>query len=196
VCLFLGYYLVVLIVGLPSPAVATDHFKQGMIIVLQGWPLWVSALVWLISHTFEGEGLRIGLHQDRSTAYMFALCAAAVPYLAVVVVACLPPSYCHSCGGDTSISSMFLPNSPLCLDTDLSLEEGLRRFLLWDFVIGSMAVLLWAIGLALGMDRGKNNGLCVLAKAVVLSALLSPCGAAAFMLWQRDRDLMRMKGSC
>ncbi|KAL4755950.1 uncharacterized protein BDW70DRAFT_164967 [Aspergillus foveolatus] len=195
VCLVAGYYLVVLVVSLPSPAVATDHFKQGMIIVLQGWPLWVTALVWLLSHTLEGQGLRTGLRQDRSTAYMFAICAAAIPYLAVVVIACLPSSYCHSCGGDASISSMFL-NALFSLDTDLSLEEGLQRFLLWDFVIGSMAVLLWAIGLSLDMDGGKSNGLCLLGKAVVLSASLSPCGAAALMLWQRDRDLMRVKGSC
>ncbi len=68
-------------------------------------------------------------------------------------------------------------------------------FVQWDLLIGSFAVLVWALALALQARRTRLwafEWLESFIKVVALVCVSGPVGAAVVVIWERDEMVFRM----
>ncbi|CAI7659394.1 unnamed protein product [Penicillium glandicola] len=184
-CLLGGYYILVILLALPAPAVVSYDFKQGIIALIQVWPLLVSAMLWLTHLCGKDQivNLQTTVSAARTSIYISAMACATISHLVPLFISVL--------AGSSEISSrmVFVPHLAWSSGRVGSVEEGLLRFFQWDYGLGSLALLLWAVGLHILRRKQISQGinyLKLMSEALFLSVIMSPCGAAALYLHRHD----------
>jgi hypothetical protein len=76
-----------------------------------------------------------------------------------------------------------------------SVGVGAQNFLQYDEVMGSAAMLLWALYVYLcNLKRVTlGNLVSTVSTTLGLTAMLGPVGAAVSLLWMRDEDILGLK---
>lgn len=183
---------------LPAPGTVTFDQKQILIALWQPWPAYVSFLLTLVSVTSSSSRSSESpskLRKSLRSAYTFALSHAALNHIiawsislaTVINPVMFSPDYRHS----LHPSEVFTPRFPF-LSADLrvkSVGEGIHIFLQWDFLIGSSAVLLWAVianVLAHRKIEGEVGWFNFTCKVATSLALTGPIGTAVRLVWERD----------
>ncbi|KAL1958967.1 hypothetical protein VTO42DRAFT_3520 [Malbranchea cinnamomea] len=177
--------------------VSTDT-KQILIASWQPWPAYVSILVTIVDILFSP---RRKVEPGRATlralrrVYAFAFATTALPHivswtvsLASVRVPFLFNEKYLDALHPREVFKIAFPWSKPTLQVD-SVAAGVHVFLRWDFLIGSLGVLLWAMTLNAVAHReilGKVGWLSLFVKTGLLVVLTGPVGTAVELMWERD----------
>lgn len=204
----IGYTVPSLLMILPAPARISVDLKQIFTAVWQPWPAYISILTTVVHVLFSSftkndtsvEGGRATLKSLRRV-YAFAFGNAALSHiilhtmsLATVVAPTLfHETYAkalHPC----KVFRTALPWVPLRIE---NLGDGVQIFLRWDYLIGSVGVLLWAMTLYVNAHKAILRKTCwcdLLTKVGLLTVVAGPVGAAVELMWERDELVIHETG--
>jgi hypothetical protein len=193
--LTLGFVVPTILTALPAPSIWSIDQKQIILVIWQGFPLWVSAAQF-------GLGLLVP-HQDRSSpastiislknVYRYTLVLTAATHISVLVLAAFPHLLSATgilgigTAGDVSLASVFLPQSPLSKVTSLSFAEKTHTLLLYDMYYACAATLFWAVSMRNSLK--KETFMKNLTEVLMYTVLCGPGGAALLTMWTRDEDV-------
>lgn len=204
-----GYQLPTILTILRAPERISIDLKQIFIAIWQPWPIYVSILagaVHYITSLFTSpETNATKANQTQLTllrrVYAFAFAHTAITHilgwtvsLATVLAPVLfNPKFIPI----LHPARVFRPTFPF-LATDLRIEsvgQGVHIFLQWDFLIGSLGTLVWAMGLWAAAQKKYNLewrnsstvlGLGLFVKVALLMLVAGPVAAAVELMWERD----------
>lgn len=194
----LAYQLPSLAMLLPAPSIVTFDQKQLLIALWQPWPVYVSLLITLAFLMSSQPARKTPLHQYRKsldTVYNFAFTHAAIGHVlawTVSLATLLQPAisfmpYTHS----LHPGQVFLPDNPFKNHVPRieNVGDGVHKFLQWDNVVGSAAVLFWAASvnaLARFKIQGRIGWLGLFVKIARYLVLAGPVATAVKLVWERD----------
>lgn len=198
VVFILAYHVPSLSMLIPAPDVVTFDQKQLLIALWQPWPVYVSILLTIVSLLFSGstrDNSPFKLRKSLRAAYTFALTHSALNHVIAWTVSLLTlakpeffnEKYLHL----LHPAQVFGPYNPFT-NGDLTVKDighGVHIFLQWDFLIGTTAVLIWAVtvnAVARCKVEGKVGWLGLLFKTATSVLLTGPVGAAVQLVWERD----------
>jgi hypothetical protein len=183
---------------IPAPEVITFDQKQILVALWQPWPVYVSILLTVVSLLFSGstsDNSPFKLRKSLRAAYTFALTNSALNHViswTISLVTIAKPEffnekYLHS----LHPAQVFTPYNPFT-NGELKVKDigdGVHIFLQWDFLVGTSAVLLWAVtvnAIARSKIQGKVGWFGLLFKTATSALLTGPVGAAVQLVWERD----------
>ncbi|OKL61251.1 hypothetical protein UA08_03389 [Talaromyces atroroseus] len=182
---------------LPAPGIVTFEQKQTLIALWQLWPAYVSFLLTLVSILFSSTSSATPsqLRKSLRATYTFALSYAAISHVAawsislatIATPMIFSTEYLHSLH-PSQVFGLRNPFTSADFKVD-SASEGVHIFLQWDNIIGSLAVLLWAVIANVSAHRkteGQVGWLCLLFQISTSLALTGPIGTAVRLVWERD----------
>lgn len=189
----------------PGHALSSNNStKQFYTALSQFWPilLGVSQIILPIAISAATPGINALTEHDKKVkslkylrrCYAFTLIAATCSHLIAVgipLVAYFSPGLFNpGYLSQLQLSNMFVPRSPLPpVQGIVSVADGVLNFVQWDLLIGSLAVLVWAVTLrvkAQGRGLGAFEWLEGLVKVAALVCVSGPVGAAVTVVWERD----------
>lgn len=187
---------------LPLTKYMTHDRKQLAIAIWQPWPLYVSALLVLAHYTvgvaFSDANTPSNGRKIKSSlryVYGFAFVATAVPHIIVLALSgatVVAPRVFQTQYVD-SWNPVKLFGLPLPWDMPAhkvaSVAEGVQIFLKWDFAIGSVSFLVWALSLHRAAHRAAKvqiDQLALLHRVVGLTLVSGLIGAGIELLWERE----------
>ncbi len=198
----LGYVLPVILMGLPSPAVVSDEFRQWAIVLWNTFPLLMLVIVVVgervldkaISPSSASTSYAAHLRVVRglgalSIAVGFALHVAVVSVSVSTVL--FPALFAHKYSRE--LTPWALGSLPLSLAAGDTVGDGIRGFMYWDQVIGYSLVLLVFLAQlrpALRFSEFRHVGWAgLIAASAMFSLLLGPGTAVIAVSWLRDEIL-------
>jgi hypothetical protein len=195
-----GYIVPTFALALPAPAVISYHLKQQLLAFWQAWPLWTSLFAAVLAPVFAKFGTKNPRGKGLDTVwalrwvYAFGFACAAGPHFAACVLsfssAMFPTLFNSNLVADLHPARVFVPVLPWSSAArPSSLAEGTLWFFQWDYLIASVAVLLWAVSLniqALQRQGIAANYFSLALKAVTITIAAGPCAAALVLIWERD----------
>ena len=195
---------------LPESDIVTPDTKQILIAIWQPWPAYVAILLWL---AYSTPGLFNSDHGSLDTqgnsrralrySYAFAFANCAIPHIVCVTIsfatvvspAIFDGRYVEALHPSKVFDTPLPWASPLVRVETVG--QGVHTFLRWDYIIGSLGVLVWAISLYKAAHQstyGHVDGFGLLIKSTLLTLLAGPVGAAVELVWERD-ELVLHAGS-
>ncbi|KAB8258589.1 hypothetical protein BDV32DRAFT_151213 [Aspergillus pseudonomiae] len=205
-----GYMVPTQLLVLPISEHITTDLKQIFIAIWQPWPAYISILLTVIYAVFAPftSTHRTPASERKSLSslrwvYAFAFANAALTHLISWTI---------------SLSSVFVPGIfsgefvdalhpgkvfevPIPWEEPVrtvgSVGEGVHAFLRWDYIIGSLGMLIWAGSLYAAAQKGvygRVGCLGLFAKAGLLSAFVGPVGAAVELMWEREELVLARRG--
>lgn len=203
VSLIVGLVVPSVVMSLPAPSMITITQKQTAAAVWQLFPLWTylaqSIAAFMMSNIASSTSLQSSAEKSQRhlralrRVHLFGMGLSALGHIgtwSISLLAMLSPTLFES--GVAEIlhpSSVFLNTSPFSGAKAHDIAEGVKWFLQWDLLVGSTAVLLWAVTLKV---QAQNTGASVrtlfseLTSWSIVSAFIGPSGAAVMALWTRD----------
>lgn len=204
----IGYILPTAIAALPAPSVISFERKQAYMAIWQMFPLSVQilqlAIPYLLAMSYPPPlspnfliPKRQGLGALR-VVYIFLLTMAASSHLGTLTLLLtskfFPALFAIPFVGIFNPASVFWPVTISVSHQVSSIGSGAMLMIQYDEIIGSVAVVLWALFLLatafhrFSEERGANATTAwVLAfDFVTLTALVGPLGYAVIAMWGRD----------
>ncbi|KAL2823804.1 hypothetical protein BDW59DRAFT_92366 [Aspergillus cavernicola] len=193
-----------------SEEVTTD-LKQIFIAVWQPWPAYVSILLTIVHVLFSPftsndntiEGGRATLRSLR-WVYAFAFANTALTHIIswIIPLATVAAPMLFKEEYLEALHPLMVFDIPKPWGTPALAENvgaGVHAFLRWDYLIGSVGVLVWAVSLHQTAHRvvyGQVGCGCVglVVKIAALTALAGPVGAAVELMWERDELVVNELG--
>ncbi|KAF7504493.1 hypothetical protein GJ744_002173 [Endocarpon pusillum] len=202
----LAFFLPNLLMSLSPPhRFSPDNStKQLYVAICQFGPVLmsVSQFILPIAISATTPGINILSERDKKLkslkylrrSYIFAFAsttlshcvAVGIPLLAYLFPKLFSPVYLPQ----LQLPNVFVPKSPLPPVQPIpTFVDGVLAFTQWDLLIGSLAVLVWAVTLALQAQRTRHwafEWLESLLKVAALVCVSGPVGAAVVIIWERD----------
>jgi hypothetical protein len=200
-----GYIIPIVLIALPAPSAVTIIFKQTVMAWYQQWNLFISLPRFIFAYLLRRLYPASGFPTYRTLicyVYIFAFVLAAIPHWTVMVLSCTaslwPGLFADGISNLLRPSNMLIPKSPWSGVKDVSLSEGFRWVIQWDYLIGTAAMLAWAATMYV-RARKEHTGhgspaLDILMKIIMYSLLGGPGGAAVGLLWERDKIVLSQTG--
>jgi hypothetical protein len=203
VSLLLGLFVPSIAMSLPAPSVISISQKQSLCAFWQAFPLWVyfvqQAVVMLISMVAPADSKPTPVEKNKAFVkslngvYMFGIGCSTLGHIgtwSISLLAMLSPGLFAS-GVDELLhpSNVFLNTSPFSGAKAANIADGVKWFLQWDLLVGSAAMLLWAIALRVQAETVRSSLSAYLSQftfLLLVSAVIGPSGAAVMALWARD----------
>jgi hypothetical protein len=200
VSLIVAYVIPMSVMSLPAPTLISYDLKQRVIALWQAWPLLASASMCLL-YLMECKKDK-GQRKTRPTEeallrhiYAFAFSYSGFCHLLSLSVLIFPFIYPSPHGLLANIDYLrrvFLPEIPPPLIAPVSVEEGILRFLQWDYGLAALATLVWSLGLHVqGFGQGSTTIECIrlLWRVLVMALLVGPCATAISLVneWEQKR---------
>ena len=204
----IGYILPTVLAALPSPSVISFDLKQAFMAIWQMFPLSFQllqlAIPYLLASFYPPSLSRNSLIPKRQglgalrVVYIFMLTMAASTHLATLTLLFtsrfFPALFAIPFIGIFKPASVFWPVTMSVSHQVSSIGSGAMLMIQYDEIIGSVAVVLWALFLLTtafhrsSKERGANAATAwVLAfDFVTLTALVGPLGYAVIAMWGRD----------
>jgi hypothetical protein len=189
----------------PPNAVFKDHSsKQFYTALSQLWPvsISVSQLILPMAISIVTPGINAVTEHDKKVkslkylrrCYTFALIAATSSHLIAFGIPLLahlfPTLFSLAYLPQLQLSNVYVPRSPLPpVQRITSVVDGILIFVQWDLLIGSLAVLIWAVTLRVQAQAGGLGAFEWLEGLIKMTALVcvsGPVGAAVAVVWERD----------
>lgn len=188
---------------LPTPQFFTVDEKQLLIAAWQPWPIYVSLLAAVVSLLPSPKSEEVAPNSDLRKSlrfvYSYAFANAAIAHvacwtisLATVIVPAIFDAQYIELFHPKNVFGVFLPFWYADLRVQ-SVAEGVQIFLQWDYLIGSLGVLTWAISsyaLAHRNVLGNVDWFSLVFKVVNLSLFTGPVAAAVALIWERDEFIL------
>lgn len=189
----------------------TADLKQIFIALWQPWPAYVSILLTIASVIVppflqEDNATPAGNRRYRTAlrhAYAFTFGGVTVSHLVSVILPLAsliaPNLFQKSVLGDLHPFNVFETPRPWASPVPqlLSVAQGTKNLLRWDYLVGTTATLVWAVTLYSTAHRnvyGRVDYVELLRKVVPLTLLSGPVGAAVQLMWERDELLLQTDG--
>ncbi|KAE8152327.1 hypothetical protein BDV25DRAFT_138016 [Aspergillus avenaceus] len=204
----IGYILPTQLLITPLSEIITADRKQLLIAIWQPWPAYVSILLSTIHtiHTFfEPKSPTTDPKQEKedrsSLRWIYALTfghtalAHVITWTISLATLAVPGIFNQTVVRELHPGNVF--EVPLPWDGRVvnSVGEGVHCFLRWDYIIGSLGVLLWAgIVHSRAVRVGGGLGGWFWLKVALLGVFAGPVGAAVWLVWERD-ELFSSSGS-
>lgn len=202
----LAFFLPNLLMALSPPhRFSPDNStKQLYVAICQFWPILMSAsqIILPIAISATTPGINALSERDKKLkslkylrrSYIFAFASATLSHLVAVGIPLLAYFFPTLCSPiylpQLQLSHVFVPKSPLPpVESISTFADGVLTFMQWDLLIGSLAVLVWAVTLALQAQRTRLWALEWLESLLKVAALVcvsGPVGAAVVIIWERD----------
>ncbi|KAL2127839.1 hypothetical protein VTI74DRAFT_10101 [Chaetomium olivicolor] len=199
---FLGYVVPVILMGLPSPAVVSDTFRQWSIVVWNTFPLLMLVIVAAGKRVFDAtippssasKPQQAHLRVVRwlgavSVAVGFALHVAVASVSASTAL--FPALFADKYGRE--LTPWALGALPLSLAGGDTVGDGIRGFMYWDQVVGYSLVLLVFLAQLRSALRFSDfrhvDWAGLTAASALFSLLLGPGTAVMAVSWLRDEIL-------
>jgi hypothetical protein len=193
----IGYLLPTQLLILPLSENVTVDLKQIFIAIWQPWPAYISILLAITNTLFspfisESPKNRRASLSSLRWVYAFAFANTAITHLVSWIVSLgtivAPGIY------DTAYREALHPGRVFEVPVPWarpvssvdSVGEGVHYFLRWDYIIGSVGVLVWAGALHIAAHKGVYGWFWLVLKGVLLSLVVGPVGAAVVFMWERD----------
>jgi hypothetical protein len=203
VSVVLGLFVPSVAMALPAPSVISISQKQSLIAFWQAFPLWIyvvqQIVATLISVVAPSDSKSTSpdkngaFLQNLRWVYMFGIGCSAWGHIGTWSISLLamifPQLFAPGVAKIFHPSSVFLNTSPFSGAKADGLAEGSKWFLQWDLLIGSAAMLLWAIVLRVQVDNARSTlspYLSQFAFQLLVSFVVGPSGAAVVAVWTRD----------
>lgn len=190
---------IALLLYLPAPTIVSYDVKQQLFVLFQFIPAILGILFWL-QKGFQSPcpGSAAALKSTKKLLYVYVLVWGAIAQLQAVL-----PSLAVSLGfesfypadGYNDLLGMFIPRLPW--DPPANTNESVLIQAQWDYLLGGVAIWLWGTALNIqGKQLAKKpiSYIWTLVKGLVLSLVVSPSGATALLLWERDEVVYRYIG--
>jgi hypothetical protein len=195
----LGYIIPSIVLGLPSPGVASYAGQQATIAVWTPFPAWVglgqSVLTWADHRLFtsppstptSASNVQSNHLKAIRPVYMFALIGSSLIHISTIAISLstvlFPALFEAKYLSEFAPANLLFPRNGY-VD---AIGAGVLNFMQWDQWIGYTAVLIWALALLKGDEQVALKTLLLWgAETVVASILAGPGGAAVWMTWKRD----------
>ncbi|KAJ9265780.1 hypothetical protein DTO212C5_6635 [Paecilomyces variotii] len=200
-----AYQVPSLLMVLPTPQFLSYDQKQLVVAIWQPWPIYVAVLlttIYVVLSPFaskEKANSPIVLRRAFRRVYFFAFASASLTYVASVVLSLaaslVPVLFSEKYAAALHHNAVFGLTFPWKSSTlrVQSVTEGVHIFLQWDWLIGSVGVLLWAINMYVSAHKkilGKVGWISLGVKLVNLALLAGPVAAAVELIWERDELLL------
>lgn len=199
----LGYFIPSLLTILPAPKIVTFDQKQILIAIWQPWPLYVSAMTTFVYYFLSprpSPATKTSLTELRKPlrrVYAFAFGHAAIAHVAVTAIslaALIAPvifdeRFVHALQPQQVFATL-LPHRNADLQVR-SVGEGVHIFLRWDFLIGTTALLLWAVHVNANAQFKIGRRVAwadLLGRTILYFVAVGPVATAVELV--RDRDEM------
>lgn len=185
---------------LPAPSIVSVGTKQALAAAWQPFPIYTSVLTSICSllpSYFFSDSDKSGpatLRGLRRT-YAFALACAVILRIAAwalsLTALAFPTLFPENVAAELHPLRVFVNTLPRLSPSVqvTSAGEGALWFLQWDDLIGSTALLLWALALYKAAHQQVSVELRWAElgwKVVLLSVAIGPVGAAVVLIWARD----------
>ncbi|PGG95778.1 hypothetical protein AJ79_09878 [Helicocarpus griseus UAMH5409] len=205
--LLAGYLLPTLSLILPATTSGPLRSTQERIAFWQPWPLflWIlhatsTQLANLFCSSSNPSNKATATKQTLSTlrpiyALSFALIAIPhiVSYTLSITPLLAPALFDSSAAASLHPATVFLNTLPWSGARTESLGQGALWFLQWDHLLGSGALLMWAVVLHVATHRSRGVKVGCLAfgvKVLALCAVSGVAGAAVELMWERDEVVL------
>ncbi|KAI9728825.1 MAG: hypothetical protein M1834_007212 [Cirrosporium novae-zelandiae] len=197
--MIIGYITPILIMSLPAPSIIEFYFKQQILALWQVWPLLVSFLVSNLAAIHSKGRPNERFEEAHATiwyfrrVYAFGFACSAIPHLVActlsLTAALFPTIFSADIAAELHPLRVFVPVLPWSGERPSSVAEGTLWFFHWDYSIGAVAVLLWAV--ALHTEGYRRQGIHISYiwlwfKILAGSAVAGVCGIAVGLIWERD----------
>jgi hypothetical protein len=203
VSVVLGLFVPSVAMALPAPSVISIAQKQSLAAFWQAFPLWIyvvqQVVATLISMVAPSDSKSTSPDKNRAFlqnlrwVYMFGIGCSAWGHIGTWSISLLamfsPQLFALGVAEIFHPSSIFLNASPFSGAKAASIAEGSKWFLQWDLLIGSAAMLLWAIALRVQAESPRSSFLAYLSQftfLLLVSFVIGPSGAAVVAVWTRD----------
>ncbi|RAL03226.1 uncharacterized protein BO80DRAFT_423174 [Aspergillus ibericus CBS 121593] len=194
-----SYVLPSTLMILPISETITTDLKQIFIALWQPFPAYISILLTVINAVLspfisvDKTGRKD--HHALRFVYAFAFAHTAITHLVtwtISLITVLAPAILDErFRGELHPSIVFgIPTpwtSPVVQVQ--SVAEGVHAFLRWDYLIGSVGMVVWAGALYAGAQRvvyGTVGWWRLIVQVVLLTLVAGPVGAAVGLVWERD----------
>jgi hypothetical protein len=197
IALTLGFIAPTIMAAIPSPILTTLAQQQALLVFWQGFPIWIAICQY--SMTTIQAAIRPSSSGAKSShavmvkllrrVYIFSLSLTTLVHIVTIIFAILPSSrpayFVLGSRPPVDLKTVFLPMSPLSATKVELLTQGCLILLQYDMYFACGAAVLWA---AVISHRGhpESSSLGSLMKALLLSLLVGPGGAALALIWERD----------
>lgn len=202
-----GMILPSMLMALPTPRIVTADTKQIMIAIWQLWPIYVDALLYLIhaisapsqDSDYSPGGL-VRYRRSLRKVYAFAFATTAIPHilcLSIALCAVVVPGLVGECYREAlhpyKVYDTSFPWAAQAVQTS-TFASTVQLFLRWDYLLGSIGVMVWAMILHLGAPRQALNKrvgkVQFLVKTTLLWFCAGPVGVAVVLIWERDELIL------
>lgn len=207
----LGYMVPTQLLILPISEHITYDLKQIFIAIWQPWPAYVSillTLIYTITTPFTSSDRATPASERKSLSslrwvYAFAFGNTALTHLVSWIISLasvlVPGIFSGEFVDALHPGRVFEVPIPWeePVRTVASVGHGVHAFLRWDYIIGSLGVLVWAASLYAAAQKGaygKVGWLGLFGKAILLSVFVGPVGAAVELMWEREELVLAKRG--
>ncbi|MCJ1469009.1 hypothetical protein MMC07_007641 [Pseudocyphellaria aurata] len=207
----IGLILPTVLAALPSPSIISFDRKQSFMAIWQMFPLWVQLLQLALPFLFKtfysslsrkppsSGPRRQGIGALRF-AYIFMLTIAASTHIATLTLLFtskfFPALFATPFIGVFNPANVFWPVTMSASHQMSSIGSGAMLVIQYDEIIGSVAVVLWALFLLttalqrfssqVGVAGSTTAAWAVIFDFVTFTALVGPLGYAVIAMWSRD----------
>lgn len=201
-----GFIVPTVAMSLSYPAVLSLDAKVAAILVWQIFPIlvYVSGIFWktvlgssITSASRTGVAKQLGYLRF---TYAFALVVSATAHiagLALSVSAVVAPNvFADVAAQGISPTMLFVPNLSPATKQVADIAAGSLNFIQWDYAIGSLAHLIWAMAITAPTRNARNAVKSdfslgnVVVDLVVRSIFLGPLVATLTLVWERDEAVL------
>lgn len=199
----LGLFVPSLAMALPAPSVVSIAQKQTLTAFWQAFPLWIyvvqQVVVTLISLVALADSKSTTLEKNDAVlrglrwAHMFGIGCSAWGHIGTWSISLLamffPQLFAPGVAEVLHPSHVFLNALPWSGAKAANIAEGAKWFLQWDLLIGSTAMLLWAIALRVRVETPRSSLSAYVSQfafLLLVSLVIGPSGAAVVAVWTRD----------
>ncbi|KAK4213452.1 hypothetical protein QBC37DRAFT_422913 [Rhypophila decipiens] len=211
-CVFLGFGIPTIAMGLPSPDVLSAPAHYAWVAIWQLFPVLQSLVLMILRPLFSSRYSTTDSRKALESVYMAILGLAVMSHMTVLIMALVPASAIpNSLAGslpsgllerfkEVDLYKAFVPiwpGNPPTIDpasvkvipTDWMAPLA-THFLQWDVYCGNLAVLLWAgfLYYAASYSSSTSSGVSgiVVVKSLGWLVFGGPVAAATYLLWERD----------
>lgn len=196
----LGYIFPAVLMGLPSPTITTNNFKQLAVVAWNVYPLIILIILWIsasmtgaLSHQSADRSKVSPREHLRAVRWSnsIALGISSVTHISICAVSfstiLFPDLFNTKYTQALRPASIFLP--PISINRGNTVGDGVRSFLMWDQICGcSVVILVMLVQLrtATIATGKKSSWIKSIGAATLISCVAGPGSASLAISWWRD----------
>ncbi|KAK9427648.1 hypothetical protein V1505DRAFT_21404 [Lipomyces doorenjongii] len=200
-----GFILPSMLMALNASSTFNTHGKVVTILLWQFFPVWCSIALWVWKAVLDSSHLGSLYSWSSATprtylrlVYIVTLSIAALAYSATMTLSIsaylFPGLFAPESSDLIMFGHLFVPTSPFSATQAPSVVQGAYWFMQWDFIVSSIAYIIWAFTLktaAIKQHSGSElSWVTALWQILLRTVLLGPMAAALTFVWERDEIVL------